>query len=156
MQNGMVCLAGPFNGNTNDADTIQQSGWEQDFRRVYHNTGTRYIMFGDSIFAQSEFVQHMLKQTAVLPHGVNWIQAKQFLSVMAELKVSIENHFAESHLLFNYLSASEQLKLGKMAVGKFYTVCAMLMNMHSICYGNQMLEKLGYSSLPSMEEYLGA
>jgi hypothetical protein len=155
MPNGMVCLAGPFNGNTNDADMMQQSGWEQDFRQIYHNTGTRYIMFGDSIFAQSEFVQHMLKRTSVLPHGVNWIQAKEFLGVMAELRVSIENYFAESHLLFNYLSASQQLKLGSMPIGKYYAVCTMLMNLHAICYGNQMLEKLGYASLPSMEEYLG-
>jgi hypothetical protein len=156
MPNGMVCLAGPFNGNTNDADMIEQSGWEQDFRRIYHATGTRHIMFGDSIFAQSEFVQHMLKRTALLPHGVNWIQAREFLAVMAELRVSIENFFAESHLMFNYMSASAQLKLGSMPIGQYYAVCTMLMNVHAIFYGNQILEKLGYSSLPSVEEYLGA
>ena len=154
MPNGMVCLAGPFNGNTNDADMITESGWEDDFRRIYHNTGTRFIMFGDSIFAQSEFVQHMLKRTAVLPFGVNWIQAKEFLAVMADLRVSIENHFAESNLLFNYLSHTDQLKLGNMPVGQYYAVCAMLMNLHAIFYGNQILEKLGYTCMPSIEEYL--
>jgi hypothetical protein len=156
LPNGMVCLAGPYSGNTNDAEMIEQSGWEEDFRRVFQDSGNRYIMFGDSIFAQSEFVQHMLKRTAVLPFGVNWGQAKEFLLVMADLRVSIENYFAESNLVFNYLSAAEQLKLGKMQVGRIYAVCTMLMNVHSIFYGNQALEKFGYSSLPSIEEYLNA
>ena len=71
---------------------------------------------------------------------------------MADLRVSIENYFGESHLLFNYMSAKEQLKLGMMPIGQ-YAVCAMLMNVQAIFYGNQFLEKVGYSSLPSIEEY---
>ena len=78
------------------------------------------------------------------------------ITMLAELRVSIENFFAESHLMFNYMSASAQLKLGSVPIGQYYAVCTMLMNVHAIFYGNQILEKLGYSSLPSVEEYLGA
>jgi hypothetical protein len=69
---------------------------------------------------------------------------------MAELRVSNENYFGESHLLFNYMSAREQLKLGMMPIGQYYAVCATLMNVQAIFYGNQFLEKVGYSSLPSI------
>ncbi len=75
---------------------------------------------------------------------------------MAELRVSIEYDFAESHLLFNYLSASAQLKLGIMPIRQYYAVCTMLINLHAIFYGNRILEKLGYSALPSIEEHLCA
>ncbi len=78
------------------------------------------------------------------------------VEVMAELRVtsSIENHFAESHLLFNHLSQTAQMKLESMPVGKYHAVCAMLINVHALCYGSRILEKLqvGYSSLPSIQK----
>ena len=93
--------------------------------------------------------------------GLQWIKKKSTtgimrdtVEVMAELRVSIENNFAESHLLFNHLSHTAQMKLGSMPVGKYHAVCAMLINVHALCYGSRILEKLGYYSLPSIQECL--
>ncbi len=95
--------------------------------------------------------------------GLQWIKKKSTtgimrdtVEVMAELRVSIENHFAEFHLLFNHLSHTAQMKLGSMPVGKYHAICAMFINVHALCYCSRILKKPGYSSLPSIEEYLGA
>ena len=94
--------------------------------------------------------------------GLQWIKKSttgimmDTVEVMAELRVSIENNFAESHLLFNHLSHTAQMKLGSMPVGKYHAVCAMLINVHALCYGSRILKKPGSYSFPSIEEYLGA
>jgi hypothetical protein len=92
-------------------------------------------------------------------YGLQWIKKKSTtgimgdtVAVMAELRVSIENHFTESHLLFNHLSNTAQMKLGSMPVSLRHAhecaPCAMVVS--------QILEKLGCYSLPCFQEYLSA
>ncbi len=104
------------------------------FRSTIHRLGSPYNNLAMLVDGNFLYTSHGVLVVLAIS-GLQWIKKKSTtgimrdtVEVMAELRVSIKNNFAESHLLFNHLSHTAQMKLGSMPVGKYHAVapCSLM------------------------------
>ena len=110
---------------------------------VFERTGRAFIIFGDSAFPLSRFMQRMLKG--------NMDKAGEcFNALMSRLRICIENVFAEVFQFWGYTSHHLQHKLGCELVHETFLVATFLQNCKACFHGNQMSAQYGYDALAQM------
>jgi len=57
---------------------------------------------------------------------------------MSEVRITVEWLFGEIKTYFRFVTLKSQMKLGLNAIGKMYTVCALLQNTRTCLYGNKV------------------
>jgi len=71
---------------------------------------------------------------------------------MSEVRTTVEWLFEEIKTYFKFVTLKSQMKLGLSAIGKMYTVCALLQNARTCLYGNKVSTYFDVDP-PSLEEY---
>lgn len=71
---------------------------------------------------------------------------------MSEVRTSVEWVFGEIVDYFSFLDFKKDLKIGLSAVGKMYTVCALMTNAHTCLY-KSMTSYFFDLEPPQLEEY---
>lgn len=71
---------------------------------------------------------------------------------MSKVRTSVEWVFGEVVDYFAFLDLKKKLKIGLSAVGKMYTVCALMTNAHTCLY-KSMTSDVFYLEPPQLEDY---
>jgi len=72
--------------------------------------------------------------------------------MMSEVRVSVEWIFGDIINYFKFLDFKKNLKIGLSAVGKMYTIAALLHNARAILHGTQTLKFFDLEP-PSLRDY---
>jgi hypothetical protein len=104
------------------------------------------FLFGDSAFGLSRYLQVMRK-------GFLTAAGRTFNAIMSRVRILVENLFAGTSNIFNFLSFHSQFKLGGRDIHKAYVVATFVMNVRCCYYGNQMTSASGLRP-PTVEELL--
>ena len=136
LANGIVCIFGPSFGRRHDSFLMQSSGWLRDLHQLETRTGPWYHLFGDSAFGLSRYLQVMRK-------GFLSSRSRTFNAVMSRVRILVENMFAGTSNIFNFLSYHGGLTIGGRDIHKIYMVANFLMNVRTCYFGNQMTAATG-------------
>lgn len=146
--NGMVCLYGPVEGKMHDATLLRTSMWMQFLEQMQANGNGHHILFGDCAFPCTRNIQCMFK-------GAMETSSARFNELMAKIRISVENCFAEQSIIWHFLTHENKNAVGRSPVQEYYTIATFLMNCRGTLYGNQMMSQVGVAlNLPSLESYI--
>ena len=152
--NGMTAVSGPYLGKVNDQNTLVHSKWISLLRHIHLQTGRHYILFGDSGFTLSEYIQVMIRSTG----GYYRVDDRRYNNLMSRIRIHIENTFGELSKVFSHFRFRNGLKLGGRNIGRQYEVANFFMNLRTIFYGNQFTAALSQNPACrmsiSVEEFL--
>lgn len=144
--NGLIAnLHGPFEGKRHDSTMLQETGLLNDLRRVVFYNGDPLCLYGDPEYPLGLHLQAPFRNMHQTPQMVLYNEA------MSEVPVAVEWLFGNITNYFKFTDFKSQLRVNMSAVGKFYTVCALLENAHTCLCGNIVSEKFGIQP-PSLQD----
>ena len=146
--NGLIAnLHGPFEGRKHDSGMLADSKLLNLLQRnSFSSTGQPLCVYGDPAYPLRVHLQGPFKGAHLTP-----IQ-REFNTSMSEVRTSVEWVFGEIVDYFSFLDFKKDLKIGLSAVGKMYTVCALMANAHTCLY-KSMTSYFFDLEPPQLEEY---
>ena len=109
-------------------------------------TGRPLCVYGDPAYPLRIHLQGPFKGAHLTP-----IQ-REFNKCMSQVRTSVEWVFGEVVDYFAFLDFRKNLKIGLSAVGKMYTVCALMTNAHTCLYRSVTSSYFDLDP-PLLEEY---
>ena len=148
--NGLIAnLYGPVEGRRHDSGMLAMSGLLQVLEaHSVSPIGQPLCLYGDPAYPLRVHLQGPFKGAALTP------QQEAFNHSMSKVRTSVEWVFGDIVEYFAFLDFKKDLKVGLSAIGKMYTVCALLRNAHSCIYGSSTSTFFGIDA-PSVEGYFG-
>ena len=146
--NGLIVnLYGPVEGRQHDGGMLAMSGLLPmlEVHSISPN-GQPLCIYGDPAYPLRVHLQGPFKGAALTP------QQEAFNLSMSKVRISVEWVFGDIVEYFAFLDFKKDLKVGLSAIGKMYTVCALLRNAHSCIYGSSTSTFFGIDT-PSVECY---
>eukprot|EP00286_Rhodomonas_abbreviata_P025364 CAMPEP_0181295120 /NCGR_PEP_ID=MMETSP1101-20121128/3970_1 /TAXON_ID=46948 /ORGANISM="Rhodomonas abbreviata, Strain Caron Lab Isolate" /LENGTH=414 /DNA_ID=CAMNT_0023399835 /DNA_START=18 /DNA_END=1262 /DNA_ORIENTATION=+ len=149
--NGILLLWGPFYGSEHDSPCLAKTPILAALRRLFYRMGRWYLVFGDSAFAMTRFVQRMIKGPAA-----HTAQGQAFNGAMAPLRVDIEHAFRDVQRDWSGVKWVPGQCLGLRPVGRYTHVCIFLHNCMGLLCGNLQTAKFGQELMGrlTLAEYL--
>ena len=146
--NGLIAnLYGPVEGRRHDSGMLAMSGLLPMLEvHSISPTGQPLCIYGDPAYPLRVHLQGPFKGAALTP------QQEAFNQSMSKVRISVEWVFGDIVEYFAFLDFKKDLKVGLSAIGKMYTVCALLRNAHSCIYGSSTSTFFGIDT-PSVECY---
>lgn len=96
----------------------------------FSNDGKPLCLYGDPAYPLRVHLQAPFRVEHLTP------AMAQFNRSMSAVRVSVQWLFGDVINYFKFLDFKKDLKIGLSAVGKMYTVCALLQNAITCLYGN--------------------
>ena len=147
---GMILFThGPDEGRHQDNWGLHKSGLATHLLpRVAELLGMIYRVYGDPIFARSDYVQKGFP-SRVEADATEYV----FNKLMNSARVSIEHVFGKVTQLWTFLDFKRTHKLHGTRPAQAYLNAQFLTNVHSCLYGNQVSQQFGIDP-PTLAEYL--
>jgi nuclease HARBI1 len=157
--NGMFLqFSGPNAGAGNDLDMLRSSDALNMIQRAIEERGLendRFDILADKIYPQ------------VHANGVVSLRQDRFIlgeedvaedAAASSIRTSVEHSFSKMVNLFPFLDYKKGLKMNERAIGRFFTVGALLTNLHTCLYGSQVCDQFSTANdiilPPSLEAYM--
>ena len=146
--NGLIAnLYGPVVGKRHDSGMLAESGLLGDLQQYsYSPDGQPLCIYGDPAYPISV---HM--QCSFAGPELTRIQ-KEYNTAMSRVRVSVEWVFDDIANYFAFVEFKKKLKIGLSAVGKMYSVCALLTNARTCLYKSVTSSFFGLDP-PELEVY---
>ena len=146
--NGLIAnLYGPVVGKRHDSGMLAESGLLGDLQQYsYSPDGQPLCVYGDPAYPISV---HM--QRSFAGPELTRIQ-KEYNTAMSRVRVSVEWVFGDIANYFAFVDFKKKLKIGLSAVGKMYSVCALLTNARTCLYKSVTSSFFGLDP-PELEAY---
>ena len=146
--NGLIAnLYGPVVGKRHDSGMLAESGLLGDLQQYsYSPDGQPLCVYGDPDYPISV---HM--QCSFAGPELTCIQ-KEYNTAMSRVRVSVEWVFGDIANYFAFVDFKKKLKIGLSAVGKMYSVCALLTNARTCLYKSVTSSFFGLDP-PELEAY---
>ena len=119
-------------------DNLEQHSYSPD--------GNPLCIYGDPAYPLRVHLQAPFRDGIITP------EMRNFNTSMSSVRVSVEWLFRDIVNYFKFMDYKKNLKINLSAVGKMYTVCALLQNARTCLYRNQTSNYFGLDP-PSIEEY---
>ena len=130
-----------------DAGMLMESHLLQQLEHsAFSSTQEALCLYGDPAYPLRIHLQAPFWHAALTP------QMQLFNSSMSAVQTSVEWLFGDILNFFKFLDFKKNLKIGLTAVGKMYTVCAILRKALSRLYGNQTSNFFNLDP-PTLQEY---
>ena len=111
---------------------------KQSLATIEQRTGNRWLIFGDSAFGLSRYLQRMVKGL----HRTTR-EGRVYNRIMASTRVTNEQAIGELTQSWAFIAHGQTNVLGSMPLAKHVGVAAVLHNCEGILYGNKMVEAMG-------------
>ena len=149
--NGIMLVHGAYAGREHDSPIFKAAGLVQALRRLELAGRGHWIIFGDSAFALSQYVQRMLRGASKRTRA-----GRRYNRKMARVRVSIENAIGEVLTQWGLVGHKNTNLLGAIPLAKHVSVAVFLHNVQGILYGNQCTQKFGdhLREMLSVSEYI--
>eukprot|EP00286_Rhodomonas_abbreviata_P010847 CAMPEP_0181320950 /NCGR_PEP_ID=MMETSP1101-20121128/18408_1 /TAXON_ID=46948 /ORGANISM="Rhodomonas abbreviata, Strain Caron Lab Isolate" /LENGTH=394 /DNA_ID=CAMNT_0023428711 /DNA_START=82 /DNA_END=1263 /DNA_ORIENTATION=+ len=129
--NGILLAWGPFYGSQHDSPLLMyRTPILAALRRLFYRLGRWYIVFGDSAFASTRFIQRMIKGAAA-----KTVAGQLYNNTMAPLRVDIEHAFREIQRDWAAIKWTPGQCLGLRPLGRYFHVGVFLHNCMGILNG---------------------
>jgi len=131
--NGMIAnLFGPVEGRRHDSALLAMSGLlNQLEERSFSPNGQALCIYGDPAYSHRVHLQRPFgRRPGLTP------EEEAFNQSMSRVRVSVEWVFGDVLNYFKFVDFKKNLKIGLSAVGKIYTVSALLRNAMTCLHGN--------------------
>ena len=137
-------------GKRHDAGMLRMSGL-LDKLEQHSNTpfGDPLCIYGDPAYPLQRHLQKPYQHANLTPR-----EAK-FNRLMSSVRVGVEWVFGDVTNYFKFLDFKNNLKIGLSAVGKMYSVCALLRNALTCLYGSTTSSYFQVEP-PTLQEYFQA
>ena len=131
--NGLIAnLFGPVEGRRHDSALLAMSGLlNQLEQRSVAPNGNPLCLYGDPAYPHRLHLQCPFARRLQLTP-----EEQAFNQSMSRVRVSVEWVFGDIINYFKFVDFKKNLKIGLSAVGKFYTVSALLRNAFTCLHGN--------------------
>ena len=128
--NGLIAnLYGPVEGKQHDSGMLAESGLLTDLQQhSFTLNGQPLCIYGDMAYPIRVHLQAPFKGARLTP------VEKNFNKAMSQVCISVEWVFGDIVDFFAFLDFRKNLKVGLSAIGKMYTVCALLTNTRTCLY----------------------
>lgn len=147
--NGLIShLFGPVEGKRHDSAMLAQSGLLRELQQHSHGPNGQVLC----IYGDPAYPLRIQLQAPFRPPGLTADQ-EAFNKSMSEVRVSVEWAFKEILNYFKFVDFKKNLKVRLSAVGKMYSICALLQNFRTCLYGNQVTNFFDCEP-PSLSDYL--
>ena len=148
--NGLIAnLYGPVIGKRHDSRMLAESGLLGDMQLYSISPlGQPLCVYGDPAYPVSVHLQSPFKG----PRARITPLQKDYNSAMSRVRSSVEWVFGDITNYFAFLDFKKNLKIGLSAVGKMYSVCALLTNARTCLYKSLTSSFFGLDP-PELEDY---
>ena len=134
-------------GKMHDAGMLMESHLLQQLEHnAFSSTGEALCIYGDPAYPLRVHLQAPFRHAVLTP------QMQLYNSSMSAVRTSVEWLFGDIINYFKFLDFKKNLKIGLTAVGKMYSVCAILRNALTCLYGNQTSDFFNLEP-PTLQEY---
>ena len=152
--NGMIMdLYGALPGKRGDSYMLRRSGLLGRMATLCATLGLALYVYGDPAYPLSQYVLRGFK-------GLMTPQQRAFSRAMSQVRETVEWSYHLVVTQWAYVDVKSRLKIKQQPVGRIYFVAALLQNMHTCLYGNQIFTYFGEAfpalTIPSLETYLQA
>ena len=146
--NGLMAnLYGPVEGRRHDSGILALSGLLRDLQTYSHSpNGQPLCIYGDPAYPLWVHLQQPFKGRILTPAQM------AFNKSMSEVRVAVEWVFGDILNYFAFLDFKKTLKVGLSAVGKMYTVSALLRNVYTCLYHSSTSMFFGLDP-PALQDY---
>ena len=145
--NGLIAnLSGPFEGRRHDSTTLYESALLPNHRRVAFYNNQLLCLYGDPAYPLGVHLQGPFRDRQLTP------QMQVYNKAMSEVIVAVEWMFGNISRYFGFVDFKRQMKISLSAVGKMYSVCALLKNARRCLYSNIISKAFDFET-PSIEQY---
>jgi hypothetical protein len=143
----IIHLSGPWVGRRHDARMLRESGLMDMLALHCKFEDKGFRVYGDPAYGMSDHIASPFK-------GVHLSREQlDFNKRMSSVRVSVEWCFGDIVRYFAYLDFAKNMKIMLQPVGLYYSIGALLTNMHTCLYGNVTSQFFNINP-PSLEEYL--
>ena len=126
-------LYGPVEGRRHDSGMLAMSNLLPRLQgHSFRANGEPLCIYGDPAYPLRLHLQSPFRGNNITP------LQDQFNRTMSEVRVTVEWMFDQISTYFAFLDYKKNLKIQLSAVGKMYTVCALLTNAHTCMYKNEV------------------
>ncbi|CAB4014568.1 Hypothetical predicted protein [Paramuricea clavata] len=139
-------LSGPYEGKRHDSTMLYQSGLLPLLEQHAFYNGVPLSLYGDPAYPLGIHLQGPFKDRQPTP------EMELFNKAMSSVRVSVEWMFGSICNYFAFIDMKKQQKINLSAIGKFYSVSALLQNAHTCLYGNIVAHFFELSP-PTLEHY---
>ena len=112
----------------------------------YSAEGNPLCIYGDPAYPLRVHLHSPFRDQVITP------EMQHFNTSMSSVRISVEWLFADIVNYFKFLDYKKNLKIQLSAVGKMYTVSAILQNALTCLYGNQTSSYFGLEP-PNIQDY---
>ena len=125
-------LFGPVEGRRQDSALLAMSGLLNQLQeRSFSPSGQALCIYGNPAYPHRVQLQHPFgRRPGLTP------EEEAFNQSMSSVRVSVEWVFGDILNYFKFVDFKKNLKIGLSAVGKIYTVSALLRNTMTCLHGN--------------------
>lgn len=147
--NGLIAnFFGPVEGRRHDSSLLAQSKLLEKLDEYsFDADGNPLCIYGDPAYPLRIHLMTGYKGAALTE------EQEEFNQRMSSVRVSVEWIFGDIVRFFAFVDFKKDLKINLSAIGKIYTVCALLQNAHTCLYGNTTSRFFNLQP-PELEEYL--
>ena len=137
-------------GKRHDAGMLRMSGLLDELEQ-HSNTplGDPLCIYGDPAYPLRRHLQKPYQHANLTPREA------EFNRLMSSVRVGVEWVFGDVTNYFKFLDFKKNLKIGLSAVGKMYSVCALLRNALTCLYGSTTSSYFQVEP-PTLQEYFQA
>ena len=150
--NGMILeLFGAVPGKDGDAYMLRRSGLLGRMATLCTTLGVALYVYGDPAYPMSQYLLRGFK-------GLMTPQQAAFSKAMSQVRETVEWSYHLVVAQWAYVDVKSRLKIKQQPVGRIYFVAALMQNLHTCLYGNQIFKYFGEDfpglSIPALEAYL--
>ena len=144
-------LFGAVPGKRGDSYMLRQSGLLGRMATLCATLGVALYVYGDPAYPLCQYLLRGFK-------GLMTPQQAAFSKSMSKVREAVEWSYGLVTTQWAYVDVKSRLKINQQPVGRIYFVAALLQNIHTCLYGNQIFTYFGEAfpslSVPSLEAYL--
>ena len=143
----IIHLSGPWVGRRHDARMLRESGLMDMLASHCTFEDECFRVYGDPAYGMCDHIASPFK-------GVHLSREQlEFNKRMSSVRVSVEWCFGDIVRYFAFLDFAKNMKILLQPVGIYYSIGALLTNIHTCLYGNVTSQFFNLNP-PSLEEYL--
>ena len=144
-------LYGAVPGKRGDSNMLRRSGLLGRMATLCATLGLALYVYGDPAYPMSQYLLRGFK-------GLMTPQQAAFSKGMSKVRETVEWSYHLVVAQWAYVDVKSRLKIKQQPVGRIYFVAALMQNVHTCLYGNQIFTYFGEDfplvSIPTLEAYL--
>jgi len=147
--------SGPYGGRISDSEMARRSRLEERFGAFadvpLRDGGVRrFKIYGDSAYAQSDFIERPYSRTTATPAQLN------FNALMSRVRVSVEHLIGSVTQVFPSLDMVKYQRSGQTVVGMTFLVAVIVRNFLTCVRGGNQVSDFFRIPPPTLQEFARA